>query len=243
MRTRQIRLIGLIAGLALILGCGGQKNQSTTVRLLEDESDDVDIIEEITGIDDNTPIVVEKDKNEGSSETEPDSLEKDEDYVGGSQGVFLGKLMIRGDETPGLVNVRTATESNEFVRKGMRANTEISLEPGLYDFTFIADNVAGNPEVTLRDVRITAGRRTRKEVKMPVGEITLVTGVKCKKKPIKIRPIGVPNWYKGKYTTCVPIVLMAGEYEAEISTKNEVTPVSGIQVYDGSTRNVTIHSQ
>jgi hypothetical protein len=129
------------------------------------------------------------------------------------------------------------------VQQGVKAGTEISLAPGMYDFAFTANTVAGHPDVSLRDVEIMAGRRLRREVKMPVGEITLVTGAKCQKKSIRIKPADAPEWYDGKYFTCVPILLMAGEYEAELSSKRERTPIKGIQVYDGSIRNIMIYTE
>ena len=97
-----------------------------------------------------------------------------------------------------------------------------------------------NPEMTLRDVEIPAGRRISRDVKLPVGKITLVTGGRCVKKPIKIKQKGASDWYKGKFYTCQQMTLMAGEYEAEVGAGRRGTPVSGIQVYDGGIRDVLI---
>jgi hypothetical protein len=234
-------VIGLLA-MALVLGCAS-KQKSTTDRLLDDEKDDVDLVAELTGIDDDTPVPMEPDEEEQPANHAEEPLSKDEDFIGGTDGAFVGKILISGAEAPGTYDVRTATESALTVQQGVKAGTEITLAPGMYDFSFSANTVAGRPEVSLRDVEIVAGRRLRKEVKIPVGEITLVTGSRCQKTAIRIKPADSPDWYGGKYFTCVPILLMAGEYEAELSNKRERTPIKGIQVYDGSVRNIMIHSQ
>jgi hypothetical protein len=234
-------VIGLLA-FTLALGCAS-KQKSTSKQLLEEESDDVDLVAELTGIDDDTPVPMEPDENEKPANHAEEPLSKDEDFIGGTDGAFVGKIMISGEEAPGTYDVKTATESALTVQQGVKAGTEISLAPGMYDFYFTAKTIAGRPEVSLRDVEIIAGRRLRREVKMPVGEIVLVTGARCQRKAIKIKPADAPEWYGSKYFTCEPILLMAGEYEAELSNKRETTPIKGIQVYDGSVRNIMIHTQ
>ncbi len=234
-------IIGLLA-LTLALGCAS-KQTSTTKQLLEDEDDDIDLVAELTGIDDDTPVPMEPDDDEQPSNHAEEPLGKDEDLIGGTDGAFVGTILVSGEEVPGTYAIRTATESALTVQQGVMAGTEVSLAPGMYDFVFTAKTVAGRPDVSLRDVEIVAGRRLRKEVKMPVGEIILVTGARCQRRAIKIRPTGAPEWYGGKYFTCEPIILMAGEYEAELSGKRERTPIKGIQVYDGSVRNIMIHTK
>jgi hypothetical protein len=113
----------------------------------------------------------------------------------------------------------------------------------MYDFVFQTKSIVGEPEYTLRDVKIEAGRRVRREVKIPTGQITLVTGARCARKPLKIKLKGATDWYKGNFSTCKPITLMAGEYDAEVGGGKRAIPISGIQVYDGGIRDVLIRGK
>ena len=225
--------------LALAFGCAS-KQKSTTKQLLDEEDDDVDLVAELTGIDDDTPVPMEPDEPEQPANLAEEPLGEDEDFIGGDNGAFVGTIHVSGTEVPGTYDVRTATESTLTVKKAVKTGDEVTLAPGMYDISFSANTVAGRPEISLRDVKIIAGRRLRKEVKMPVGEITLVTGARCQRKAIKIKPAEADDWYGGKYFTCEPILLMAGEYEAELAGKRERTPIKGIQVYEGSVRNILI---
>ena len=225
------------------LDCGGAQEESRTEKLLEDMDSDVDLVADLTGVDENTPVDVE-DEKAAEQPTGPVSEEPAEaagDAIEGSDGAFVGTLKVNGETVPGTLTVKTANVNAEIIEKDVDAGSEIRLPPGLYDFVFTTDKVVGSPEYTLRDVEIEGGRRITREVKIPVGQITLTTGAKCAKKPIRIRPQGATEWYKGKYQTCVPLTLKAGNYDAEIiAGKRNTTPISGIQVYDGGVRDILI---
>ncbi|HUT79250.1 MAG TPA: hypothetical protein VM285_16240, partial [Polyangia bacterium] len=81
-----------------------------------------------------------------------------------------------------------------------------------------------------------------REVKYKVGQITLVTGANCQKKPIQIRRKGATDWLPGKFSTCVSIILESGDYDAQMGGKGGI-PISGIQVYDGGIREILIRKQ
>ncbi len=237
--------VGLIIGGLMILGCGGKQPESNTERLLADVDGEKDLVSELTGIDENSSVEMEKEEADESpgnelSETPGDSSGE---AIGGDKGAFLGKLVIAGQEMKGSYTVKRASVSGEVVKSDVPAGTEITLDPGSYDFVFTTTEVVGNPELTLRDVEIKAGRRIKRDVKMPVGKITLTTGARCAKKLIRIRPKGSTDWYKGKFYTCVEMTLRAGEYEAEMGGKKKGTPISGIQVYDGGIRDILIRRQ
>ena len=243
MREKRRYLMAVVA-LLFALGCGGPK-KSRTAQLVEDEGD-VDLYADLTGIDDNTKVQVEEDATEQPSNTMKQELggdQNDENFIGGSQGAFHGTLILNGEETPGKVTVKRADNSGEIVKEGLPANKEIRLDPGKYDLVFTTKKIVGTPEFTLRDVEIEKGRRIKQEVRVPVGTITLVTGAHCTKNPVKIRQKGATDWYPGKFQTCVPLTLMAGEYDAEMRRGRSVIPISGIQVYDGGIRNVPIYKQ
>ena len=237
-------LIGLLIG-AMAIGCGGAKKQSNTEKLLEDVDDDVNLVSEFTGIDDDTNVPVEKDREEQPSAYESSARppKAGEEEIGGNKGAFIGKLQIAGEPVNGTITVKKADTSGTVVVDNAGTGSEITLDPGYYDFVFTSDAVVGSPELTLRDVQIEKGRRITRDVKMPVGQINLVTGKNCKKKPIKIRSKGSSEWYEGNFFTCVPMKLMAGEYEADIGTKKKSIPLSGIQVYDGGVRDIMIRNQ
>lgn len=232
----------VIAGF-LALGCGGAQEESRTDKLLKDMDSDVDLVADLTGVDENTPVEVEEEQaaEEPTGPVAEEPAEASGDAIEGDDGAFVGKLKVNGEEVDGTLTVKTANVNAEVIKKDVDAGSEIRLPPGLYDFTFVTDKVVGSPEYTLRDVEIEKGRRITREVKIPVGQITLTTGAKCAKKPIRIRPQGATEWYKGKYQTCVPLTLKAGNYDAEIvAGKRNTTPISGIQVYDGGVRDILI---
>ncbi len=228
-----------------IASCGGDQ-KSRTANLVEGEGDP-DLVAELTGIDEGT--YVEPDKQDvdqadrPSSELGNPSAGKDENNIGGSQGAFNAKMFINGEETKGTYTIRKATNEGEIVRENVRTGTDVALPPGIYDMTFQTNDIVGNPEFPLRDVEIEKGRRAKRDVKVPVGKITLTTGKNCARKPLRIKLKGATDWYKGSFTTCKPLTLMAGEYDAEVGPPNRGTPVSGIQVYDGGVRDILIRNQ
>lgn len=233
-----------LAAVWLAVGCGG-KEQSNTARLLENEPDNPDLVSNLTGINDSSRVPDEPDQAEEkpAPETTAPAAEQptaDDDNIGGSQGAFLGTMKINGEVVKGTFTVMTATASPEIVQKDVATGTEIKLDPGSYDFVFKTETMAGSPEFPLRGVEIPAGRRVKREVKLPTGQLTLVTGAKCSKRPIKLRQKGATEWYQGKFFTCEKLILLAGEYEAEMGEGKGGTPISGIQVYDGGLREVLI---
>jgi hypothetical protein len=242
---QQQMVIGLFVAL-VAMACGGPQ-KSRGAKMVEEEKDP-DLVAELTGIDENTHVEVDEADRETSQTPsgmapEAAGMGRDEDAIGGSKGAFFATMMVSGKEVKGKFDVRKADAEGSVVRENVSTGTDISLDPGLYDFVFQTKNIVGEPEFTLRDVKIEAGRRVRREVKIPTGEITLVTGAHCARKPLKIKLKGATEWYKGNFSTCKPITLMAGEYDAEVGSGRGAVPVSGIQVYDGGVRDVLIRSK
>jgi hypothetical protein len=205
-------------------------------------------VDDLTGINENSRVAVENDGQEqpgagpGQENPAPDGT-KDDTFIGGSQGAFIGIMKLGDKEVNGSFNVLKADATGEVVIKDAKAGKEIRLDPGNYDFAFTTPSIVGEPEFTLRDVEILAGRRLSRDVNVPVGKITLVTGAKCQRKTIKIRLKGATDWYKGKFSTCQELTLMAGEYDAQMGDGRNATVISGIQVYDGGVRDVLIRNQ
>ncbi len=241
-KVKYILWIALMA--ILVAACGGKQEKTRTEKMIENE-EDVDLVAHLTGINEGTPVAYDEQSEEqpGAEQPKSELASTDEDNIGGSQGAFIGTMKIGEEEVRGTFTVRKATASNEVVMENVRSGKEIRLDPGQYDFVFTTDKIVGSPEFTLRDVEIEAGRRIKRPVRIPVGEIKLVTGGRCAKKPIKIRLKGATDWYPGKFYTCQKLKLMAGEYDAEIVSGRHRTPISGIQVYDGGTRDVLIRNQ
>lgn len=235
----------VLSAVLVAVGCG-KEEKSTTDKLLEGQGD-VDLVANLTGIDENTRVAVEKDDTENptgpAQEQASPSASKDDTYVGGDQGAFIGIMKIGEKEVNGSFKVLKADASGETVMKDVKSGKEIRLDPGKYDFVFSTPTIVGEPEFTLRDVEIESGRRLKRDVNVPVGKITLVTGAKCARKNIKIRLKGASDWYKGKFSTCQELTLMAGEYDAMMGDGKNGTTISGIQVYDGGVRDVLIRQQ
>jgi hypothetical protein len=226
--------------IGFVAACGGGQGQTLKDRELESVDTEGSVVDSIVGSV--TPVTVAEDKPEQPTEGPVTPIAADQDAIDGPQGAFVAKIIVQNKEVAGTFKVLTATASPEIVRENVAAGTEIRLDPGLYDFIFITEAVAGGGESTLRGVEIEAGRRTKREVKYKVGQITLVTGASCQKKPIQIRKKGATDWLPGKFSTCVPIILESGDYDAQMGGKGGI-PISGIQVYDGGIREILIRKQ
>lgn len=232
---------GVIIGLALAalalaaLGCGPKKGPTIKERALADVGEDIDPVSHLVG--DVAPVEEEGVKSETPTESgEAPQTESDGDVIGGPQGAFFATLTVFGKEEAGTIRVLTATDNPQIVQENLPTGKDIMLDPGLYDIEFQTDVVAGGGKKTLQGVEIVAGRRIKREIKYPVGRLTLVTGGRCVKAAIRIKEKGADNWLPGKYFTCQEIILPAGWYEAERGS----TPISGIQVYDGGIQQVLI---
>jgi hypothetical protein len=236
---------GLLLGALLLTGCGGADvSQETSLkeRSLSSTPDDYDPVDAILG--DNPDLdmaAVEAEENPQQDQmVDAAPAEADKDYIGGTMAVFLPVVTANGEEIKATYKVVTADANASVVMDDVRTGVETEITPGVYDITFTTRKIAGTPELTLRGIELSEGRRLERKVKFPVGEITLDTpGAGCRRSAIKIRQKGATDWMSGKYSTCTPIKLMAGEYEA----KQGSIEISGIQVYDGGTRTVSIRKQ
>ncbi len=245
MTRTHLRTSIILSAVLTAVGCG-KNEKSTTDKLLEGQGD-VDLVADLTGIDENTHIAPEKDDTEQPGapmqEQASPSEANDDTVIGGNQGAFIGIMKIGDKEVNGTFKVLKADATGETVLKGAKSGKEIRLDPGKYDFVFTTPAIVGEPEFTLRDVEIEAGRRLKRDVNVPVGKITLITGPRCARRNIKIRLKGASDWYKGKFSTCQELTLMAGEYDAMMGDGKRGTTISGIQVYDGGVRDVLIRQQ
>lgn len=232
--------IAIMVSIGFIAACGGSRGKTMKERMLEEDDFEGSLVDSIVG--DVDPVDVAEEEPEQPAEVPETSTAADKDVIDGTGGAFLARVIAQGKEVDATFRVLTATAAPEVVMEGVRAGTEIRLEPGLYDIVFTTTAIAGSPQATLRGVEIEAGRRTRREVKYRVGQITLVTGARCKKSQIQIRAKGATDWIPGKYFTCEPILLEAGEYEARMGGARGI-PISGIQVYDGGIREILIRKQ
>ncbi|MBN2804115.1 MAG: hypothetical protein JXR91_13560 [Deltaproteobacteria bacterium] len=236
MKNRKMRT-SFLAILLLLAGCGAKNEQSLKDRTMANTPDNYTPITAILG--ENPDLDTESIDTDTAQEQIADDapVSNDKDYVGGTMALFLPTVMANGVEIKATYTITTADANASVVMSDVKSGKEVEISPGVYDITFTTKEIAGNPETTLRGVELLVGRRLSRNVKFPVGEITLVTGGKgCATAAIKIKVKGATDWLPGKYSTCKPIKLMAGEYEA----KQGVTEISGITVYDGGTRKVTI---
>ncbi len=241
-KVRLVCVVCVIAG--LLLGCGGSK-KSIKEQMLDDMDSDYDLVADITGVDDSTPVDI--DNGEEEQPVAP-VAQPDDDVAGeaiaGPQGAYVAQIIIEGNPSSGTYNVKDIAAGGEIVKRNVPVGEEIRLNPGMYDMVFTAAKVTGKPTFELNDVEIIKGRRIKRDVKIPVGRIRLVTGGRCVKKPIHIKPKGADDWYSGKFFTCQEMLLIAGEYEAVMGKLGRGgTPISGIQVYDGGKRDVLIRKQ
>ena len=242
----QVRyILSLLLGVFMLTGCGGadvSKETSLKERSLANTPDNYDPMDAILG--DNPDLdmaAVEAEENPQQDQmVDAAPVDADKDAIGGTMAVFFPTVTANGEEIKATYKVVTADADARTIMDNVRAGVETEITPGVYDITFTTKKIAGNPELTLRGIELTQGRRLNRQVKFPVGEITLDTpGGGCRRGAIKIRQKGATDWMPGSYSTCTPIKLMAGEYEA----KQGAIEISGIQVYDGGTRTVSIRKQ
>jgi len=243
MTKKLVQITTMALSLAMIIGCGGaEKEKTLKQRTMEATPDDIDPINALVGdVSESEMAAIKDDENQNQVATGSAEAGPDEDYIGGNQGVFLPTVKINNKVAKATYKVQTASDNPVVIQEGITSGVDFSIDPGTYDFVFTTKAIAGNPSTTLQGVEIQAGRRTKREVKFKTGQITLVTGARCVKTPIKIKPMRDANWLPGKYFTCKPIILMAGEYEA-IKVKGKV-PISGIKVYDGGIREILIRKK
>ncbi|MBN2717964.1 MAG: hypothetical protein JXX14_19095 [Deltaproteobacteria bacterium] len=239
-------VLSLLLGFICLTGCGGadvSSESSLKERSLAGTPDNYDPMAAILGDNPDLDLAaVEAEENPQQQDQMVDSgpVESDKDYIGGTMAVFLPTVTANGEEIRATYKVMTADANATVVMDNVKSGVETEIAPGTYDITFTTNKIAGNPELALRGIELSQGRRLTRNVKFPVGEITLDTpGNGCKRGAIKIRQKGATDWMPGKFSTCTPIKLMAGEYEA----KQGSIEISGIQVYDGGTRTVSIRKQ
>jgi hypothetical protein len=240
-------ILVILLGSIWALGCGGadvSSESSLTERALSDTPDDYDPVDAILGEDPNLDMaaVEEAEQQEAAEDQQmvDGPVSSDKDYIGGNMAVFAPSVVANGEEINATYKVAMANDEGTVIMENVRAGVETEITPGVYDITFTTKKIAGKPEMTLRGIELEQGRRLTRKVKFPVGEITLDTpGNGCRRGKIMIRQKGASNWMPGTYHTCTPIKLMAGEYEA----KQGHIEISGIQVYDGGTRTVSIRNQ
>ncbi|MCK9524057.1 MAG: hypothetical protein M0R76_13605 [Proteobacteria bacterium] len=231
-----VKILILLVAL-LLISCGGtRRTASPTEGIMKGVDEDYDPVTAILGKD------VELDLDDDDTDEEVASYEAplapDEDLIGGDMGVFLPTVTLNGKEEKATYTVRTADHTATTVHADVTTGQELTLHPGLYDMEFTSKKVAGSVE--LRGVEIIRGRRLKRIVKFPVGEITLLTSERgCATAKIKIRRKDSGDWLPGNYSTCKPILLPAGEYVADKGG----TEVTGIVVYDGGKRNIVIRAQ
>jgi hypothetical protein len=243
----KVRILGwfvLGAMLLALVACGGAQ-ESRTEKLISDVDPNVDPVAELSGINDKSNVPVEKEAppEKPAAAEEKKAAVSDEEIIEGTDGAFVVRILLSGKEVQGKITVKTPDSNPVIIEDNVPTGKEITLKPGRYDVTIKTDAITGAPEQTLRDVDIPSGRRVKREIKLPVGQITLVTGQNCVRKQIRIKQKGATDWFQGKFTTCEAMTLMAGEYEAEMVEGRNATPISGIQVYDGGIRVVPIHGQ
>jgi hypothetical protein len=242
MKTTKYLLITLSI-LIWAFGCGASSKNEKSLkdRTMEDTPDDYTPVAAILGTNpDLDTSGLDSDTNVQEEEAASGPIAQDKDYVGGNMAVFLPTVIANGEEIKATYSVVTADAQATPVLNNVKAGVETQIAPGVYDITFTTKAIAGSPDMTLRGIELTAGRRLNRKIKFPVGEITLITGGRgCKSAKILIKLKGSTDWLPGKYKTCKPIKLMAGEYEA----KQGITEITGITVYDGGTRKVNIRKQ
>lgn len=239
-------ILTLLVSIIWIAGCGGadvSSETSLTERALADTPDDYDPVDAVLGSNPDLDLaaaeeIEEKDNTDQMTGSGP--ITSDKDAIGGTMAVFAPTVVANGDEIVATYKIAQANDEGTVIKEKLRSGVEVEVPPGVYDITFTTKTIAGKPEMTLRGIELEQGRRLTRKVKFPVGEITLDTpGNGCRRGKIQIRQKGASNWMPGSYSTCSPIKLMAGEYEA----KQGAIEITGIQVYDGGTRTVSIRKQ
>ena len=231
-------LFGFVA-----LGGGGSQDKSMKDRLLEEEDDGTSVVDALVGDVDPVPIEEEQ-KERPSDELAEAPTAPVGDVIEGNQGAIVITMSTPFEdkkEVDGWFTVKTATERPEIVMEKAPTGQDVLLDPGVYDIELHTDAVVGYTGQQMQGVEIPQGRRIKRPVKLKVGQLTLINGAGkgCRKAALKIKRKGATDWIPGKFKTCVPMLLPAGDYEAKMGH----VPISGIKVYDGGIQHVPIRKQ
>jgi hypothetical protein len=241
MKAKLVLSLMMILAVGLLLGCGGGQKKTMKDRMLEEEDDGTSLVDSLVG--DVEPEPIEEEETEQPTEVAEGPSEGAASDVPAHEGAFVGVVKVNGNPVEATFTIKTATNNPETIKEGVKSGEEVRLSPGMYDFQITTDAVISEEDFVLRDVEIPGGQRIKRDVKIPAGQITLTTGARCAKRPIRIKRKGATTWIKGKFSTCKALTLMAGEYEAEMGAGKRGTPISGIQVYDGGIRDILIRKR
>jgi len=173
-----------------------------------------------------------------------------------STGTLLVKLLAGKKEGEGTITVMTAEVDSKVVAENVPSGQVIELEPGDYDVKAVFTAAIDHPVAELRDVTIAAGEQTDREIKFPVGEITLLAhrGRSALKAKVKIRKqmegmdTGIKKnvepepWFETMANTHEPFLISAGKYECEVQlSRKKGYLVKGITVYEGGVHKIPIN--
>jgi len=171
-------------------------------------------------------------------------------------GTLLVKLLAGKKEGEGTFTVSTAEVDAKVIAENVPGGQVVELEPGDYDVKAVFTTAIDHPVAELRDVTIAAGEQTDREIKFPVGEITLLAhrGRSALKAKVKIRKqmegmdTGIKKnvepepWFETMANTHEPFLISAGKYECEVQlSRKKGYLVKGITVYEGGVHKIPIN--
>ena len=161
-----------------------------------------------------------------------------------SGGAIVVNVRAGGQPAKADVIIKTTAVEPEHVAKG-RAGSPISVPSGTYDVEVICSELIDRPQQQLRGV-VVAGETVEREATFPAGTVTLHVrrgGRVLKAATLNFTRAGGED-VEGTAKSGIPFKASPGRYDAEIiisrGRKKMSHSITGIQVYDGATRNLPV---
>lgn len=161
-----------------------------------------------------------------------------------SGGAIVINVRAGGQDAKAQVVINSTGPEPEQVAKG-HSGSPISVPSGSYDVEITCTDLVDHPSQQLRDVEV-SGETVEREATFPAGTITLHVkrgGRVLRNAPLTLTKVGGEEC-PGTARTGTPFRLSPGQYEAEITIgrgrSKMAHSITGIQVYDGATRNIPV---
>jgi hypothetical protein len=149
-----------------------------------------------------------------------------------------GKLHVvvkaSGQPASGNLRILTADINPRIVDEGSTGET-YEVPAGRYDIDVILEDTIDRPEKRLRDVPVTAGQVTEREIEFTIGQLTLQPrqGKRKVGSDIRWRYAGGGDWFERSSKAGEEVELSTGRFDAEVLVGNTKVTIRDIQVYEG----------
>lgn len=167
-------------------------------------------------------------------------------------GTMTIKLFAGKKEAEGLITVLTYEADPKTVVEDQPSSRPIEVPAGEYFVKATFTTAVDHPVLELREVKVEPGEDLVREIKFPVGEVTLQTfrgGSQIKTKVKLRRQVETKRssetkdepWFETLAPTHEPVLISPGVYECEVQLGGKKGfRIKGITVYDGGIHKIPL---